>query len=320
MFSIKPINNILDMSEKKAAITIRAIDQNSNSFHEFKKKLKIDYINTTGKRLNESELISAIKNSNAVIAGTEKYTRDVIESSENLQVISRVGVGLDSVDLKAAEDNNIMVFNTPSSPILAVAEHTVALILSLIKNICKYNENTKIGEFNQIQGSLLSEKWVGIIGLGKIGTKVAELLECLGCKIIYYDPYFESTNKKWLKASSLKDLLNRAEIITLHNPPLPDNAPLLNRDNFLLCKSGSILINTARASLIDEKDLLWALNNGIIHAAGIDLLNNESHDNILINHPNVIITPHVASNTVESRTAMEKEAIYNILNFYGGRK
>lgn len=305
------------MSEKKVAITIRTIDQNSNSFHELMNQLSVDYINTTGRRLTESELISAIHNSHAVIAGTEKYTRDVIESSGKLQVISRVGVGLDSIDLKAAEDNNIKVFNTPLSPIQAVAEHTIALILALLKKICKYNENAKNGEFIPIHGFILSGKRVGIIGLGKIGTKVAELLDCIGCTILYYDPYVGATNENWIRVSSIKDLLNRAEIISLHLPPLVDNAPLLNMDNIIQCRRGATLINTARASLIDDKALLWALNNGIICAAGIDVLNDESYDNILISHPNVIITPHVASNTVESRTAMEKEAIDNILNFYG---
>jgi D-3-phosphoglycerate dehydrogenase len=164
---------------------------------------------------------------------------------------------------------------------------------------------------------LLSGKKVGVIGLGRIGKRVAASLHFLGCDILYYDPWVSGAiPDSWIGQSSVTDLLKNADIITLHTPGQADGKPLLDKDTLSFCKKGQVIINTARGSLIDEEALLQALREERICAAGLDVTTIEPYHGPLLKCPRVIITPHVASNTRESRQQMEIEAIENMIKVF----
>jgi len=302
------------MTKQKIAITIRSINTNSPSFQLLREYFDISYINTTGKRLSEPEVIDALHGADVAIAGTESYSKNVIQSSLNLKAISRVGVGLDSIDLECASEHNIKVYNTPNAPTVAVAEHTVALLLDVCKNIVYYNKNSDALAGKAIAGILLNGKKVGVIGLGRIGFKVAIYLCALGCNIGFYDPYLQGKviPKEWVRYSTIGELLEASDIVTLHMPPASDGKPIINVDTVKKFKRGAVIINTARSALIDEKVLLDAVSDGTIMGAGLDvydtLIENESKK-----YPQIVLTPHVASNTEESRRDMESEAIENLI-------
>ena len=302
------------MTKQNLAITIRSLNTNTPSFQRLREFYDISYINKTGKRLSESEVIDALRCADVAIAGTESYSKNVIISSGNLKAISRVGVGLDSIDLECASKHNIKVYNTPNAPTVAVAEHTVALLLAVCKNIVYYNKSADSLNGKAIAGMLLNGKKVGVIGLGRIGFKVATYLCALGCNIGFYDPYLQDKEipEDWTRYSTIGELLGVSDIVTLHMPPASDGKPIINYETVKQFKKGAVLINTARSALIDERVLLDAVSDGTLAGAGLDvydtLIENEG-----INYPQIVLTPHVASNTEESRRDMESEAIENLI-------
>lgn len=302
------------MQKPFLAITIRTFTLDETVRSRLESHFNIGYINTSGRRLTETELLDAIRNADMVIAGTELFSRRIIEAAPKLKVISRVGVGLDSVDLDTTSQRGIRILITAASTVQPVAEHAIALIFCLIKHIAEYNESVRKNEHEIKQASLIQGKKVGIIGFGRIGSRVGELLSCLGCSIIFFDPFISQTpNPTWEKAESLDKLLTCADIITLHVPAQKDNSPLLNREAFNQCRKGVIIVNTARGSLVDEQALFDALSSGKVAGAGLDVVIKEPYYGPLLSFPQVIITPHVASNTTESRRAMEHEAVENLI-------
>jgi D-3-phosphoglycerate dehydrogenase len=306
------------MNKVNTAIVIRSFNLQSEPFRKLSEKTNLVFINASGQRLKGSVLSDAIKDAEGIIAGTELYTKEILNAAPSLRVISRVGVGLDNIDLEYAKKRGIRVLNTPLAPGDAVAEHTIALIYSVMKRIPQYYENTRKGDFSIRQGLMIIGKTVGIIGLGHIGQKVARSLDALGTKIIYYDPFHKKDlPTRWRKTGNIEDLLRTADIITLHIPPQPGNKPILDESAFACCKEGVVIINTARSSLIDEPALAHALDSGIVSAAGLDVLSVEPYKGPLVNYPQVIITPHVASNTEESRQQMEIEAVENMIHTFG---
>ena len=305
------------MNRPPVAITIRSFDQSGRAMKKLNDEFEIVYINSTGLRLSENVLISALKNAEYVVAGTEIFSKKVLEASPNLKVISRVGIGMDNIDIKTAEKCRIQVLNTPEAPGLAVAEHTLALLLTLLKNIPKYNNQTRSGNYTVEPGLMLSGKTVGIVGLGRIGYRVATMLSALGCTINYYDPYIQSRPPtEWISVSSLENLVNSVEVVSLHTPAQKDGSAIFDSKIFAQCKKGIIVINTARGTLIDEKTLIEALDTGIVSAAGLDVFSTEPYKGELLKYPQVIVTPHVASNTVESRQQMEMEAVENMIHIF----
>jgi D-3-phosphoglycerate dehydrogenase len=307
------------MGKFKAAITIRSFGLNIHENKEFCEKFEILYINTTGRRLSESELSHVLRGIEGVIAGTEPFTQQVIESLSDLKVISRVGVGLDSIDLITAKKHGITIMNTPEAPVQAVAEHTLALILDLLKHIANYNQKMQVKDYSIEPGQLLSGKQIGIVGLGRIGHRVAALLDSFGCKISYYDPWVKGDIPgHWNSVSNLEELLVKTDILSLHLPQQANKKPLLDEVSLSLVKKGAIIINTARGSLIDEEALIKALLSGQVGAAGLDVVQNEPYSGKLLEFPQVVMTPHVASNTDESRQQMEVEAVNNMIKTLEG--
>lgn len=310
-----------DMGAVRVAITIRSFDHEGHAMKSLLNHFSVSYQNRSGQRLTEAELIEALKEANAIIAGTELLNKNVLDNCPHLKVISRVGVGIDSIDISVAKERGITIYTTPESPVQAVAEHTLALIFSILKQISYYSRNIPQGNNTLKQGRLLAGKTVGVIGLGRIGCRVANLLDALGSTIQYYDPYVvKDVLETWSCVGSLHELMRSSDIITLHVPAQDDGTPLLDRTAIMACKNGTIIINTARGSLIDEEALFDALEKGLIAGAGLDVLSHEPPSGPLLNHPLVVITPHVASNTVETRQHMEMEAVNNIIRHFEVKK
>jgi D-3-phosphoglycerate dehydrogenase len=307
------------MPKANVAVTIRSFDYTGPAYDILTSRFNTVYTNRSRRRLNEDELIHAIHEVRGVIAGTESFSSRVISSSPDLAVISRVGVGTDTIDMEAARNAAIKVMTTPQSPVFAVAEHTIGLILAVQKKIPAYNHAVLEGDFSVQPSSMLKGKMVGIIGMGRIGQQVATLLDAFGCKIIYYDPFASlEVKRSWKKTASLDELLGMSDIISLHAPAQKDNTPILNREAFNQCRHGIRIINTARGSLVDESALSEALRTGRVAGAGLDVTIKEPYEGPLLAFPQVIITPHIASNTVESRKDMEKEAVENLIKGLGG--
>ena len=314
------LNLWIKMKKMKVAVTIRSFNKKNLCTDAFLKRCDVSFFNETGHRLDDNELIRALHGAEAVIAGTERFGKNVFSASPDLRIISRVGVGIDNIDLDAAKKNNIVVLFTPEAPVQAVAEHTIALMLSVLKHIPLYNSNVRAGDFTLTSGSLLSGKVVGIVGMGRIGKKVAEILIGFGCGIIYYDPFVHSLPEPWEKLDHLEDLIRRADILSLHSPPQADGSPIITSDLLSQCRRGTIIINTSRGSVIDERALMRGLDSGIISGAGLDVFSVEPYTGPLLKYQQVIATPHVSSNTTETREKMENDAIGNLLAEIEGTK
>lgn len=304
------------MDTNTVAITIRSFNTTGPAMDLLRQHFSVVYVNTTGTRLGERDLIDALGDADAVIAGTEGFSESVIELAPTLKAISRVGVGTDNINMKAAERNNIRIFNTPDAPVQAVAEHTLALILALLKHIPEYNENARRGDHSVRPASLLSGKTAAIIGMGRIGFRVAEILDAIGCGIIFYDPFMQrKVPQEWKRADTIEGLLANADIVTLHAAPGTDQSPLLDGGTLKKCDRSPIIVNTARGSFIDEDALVSALREGWVGGAGLDVARNEPLEGPLLEFAQVIVTPHVASNARETREQMEMEAVMNLVEW-----
>jgi len=302
------------MGQDTVAVTIRSFDPEGPAMVKLRGELSVCYVNRDGRRLSEEELSRALRGATGVIAGTEPFTSRVLEAARDLRVISRVGVGLDSVDLEAASRRDIIVTTTPIAPVQAVAEHTLALLLAVAKRIPLYQERLRQGEDAPLPATLLAGKTAGIVGMGRIGSRVGELLDALGCRIAYFDPAVDAGRPSWSRKGSLEELAEVADIITLHAPAQPGNRPLIGREIISRCRRGVLLVNTARGSLLDEEALARGLEQGVIAGAGLDVFAREPYHGPLLRSPQLVATPHVASSTTESRQQMEMEAVDSLID------
>lgn len=265
------------------------------------------------RKLTKEELINLLTNDTlGLIAGLEPLDREVLESS-NLSVISRVGAGLSNIDLKAAEELGIKVCFTPSGPTTAVAELTVGTMLSLVRMVPQMDRDLHRNKWNKRIGFQLEGKTVAIIGYGRIGKKVADLLQSFSVNIIVVDPYIEEDSVDY-PILPLIEALPRADIITIHTS---GEKCILGKSEFPILKMGVYLLNAARGGLVSESLLIEALNDGRVASAWLDTFESEPYSGSLTDCENVILTPHVGSYTVECRAQMEGEAVDNLINVLG---
>lgn len=269
-------------------------------------------INPEGRKLDAAEVVEFLQGVAGVIAGTEPLDADVLNALPDLKVISRCGAGMENVDLEAAAGLGIRVFNTPGAPTLPVAELTVGLILDLLRKVSLMDRNLRRGLWNKLMGSLLFGKKVGIVGFGRIGQKTAELLLPFGVKIKYCDTFAISCSLD-CEPSDFEELLEWADIVTLHCPSPASGEPLLGSEGMGRLKEGAFLINAARGGLVDEDALRKALTDGNLAGAALDVFENEPYKGPLTELDNVILTPHIGSYAAEARVAMERQSVENLL-------
>ena len=275
-------------------------------------------VNTTGKRLNKEELIAQGKDSEGIVAGLEPYDQEVFSALPRLKCISRCGVGVDNVDLAAAKLKNIAVLNTPDVVIQPVAELTVALIFDLLRRLSAHTALMRRHQWERLTGVQMAGRKIGIVGLGRIGRRVAQILNRLDADVYGYDlnpdPLWAQQNN--VAMIGFHDLLSTCDVVTLHLSITPGFPFCLGEEELMRMKKGAILINVARGSLVDETALVTALQSGHLAGAGLDVYSQEPYSGPLCDFPNVVLTPHVATLTQESRLQMEIECVKNIVRFF----
>lgn len=273
--------------------------------------------NTTGKRLLKEDIIQLLKGCDGVVAGLEVYDQNVLNALPQLRCISRCGVGVDNIDLKWTNKNKVTILNTPQVVIQPVAELTVAMIFDLLRNITVHARLMQQRQWKKIIGRNVIGRTIGIVGLGRIGRRVAELLSHFEVKIVGCDV---DADQRWLKKYNvtlltLHQLLKICDVVTIH-VGMSSKPLLLTAKHFKRMKKGSSLINTSRGVVVDEEALYSALQSGHLHGAGLDVFTEEPYVGPLCELPNVILTPHIATLTQESRADMEIEAVNNLVRFF----
>ena len=283
----------------------------------------LDYvINPLGKKPNEDELANILQDFEIVIAGTEKYTDYVLDSAKKLKFISRVGVGLDGINFKSLRKRDIKVSYTPDAPTPAVAELTIASIFSLLRHLHTSNLDMHQGKWKKIPGKSLTNSIVGIIGLGPIGQEVLKIISNFGCEKILLNDINENadiklnTNIKW---ETKENIYKYADIITIHVPLNINTNNMIDKIVLQQMKSDVILINTARGGIINENDLLEALNNGHLGGVSLDVFESEPYSGKLIEINRCLLTPHIGTMTSDCRSLMELQAVEEAIRFCQGK-
>ncbi len=253
------------------------------------------------------DLATAVRDADAlVVRSATDVNAKLIESAQNLRVIGRAGVGVDNVDADAATRKGIVVMNTPGANAIAVAEHTIGLMISLARFIPKADQTTRAGKWEKksLQGTELKGKTLGIIGLGRVGVEVARRAKAFGMKVLAYDPFVSQQLARDLEIElgGLDSLYANSDYISLHVGLTPQTAGMINAASIAKMKKGVRLVNCARGELIDDAALLQALNSGQVAGAALDVFTQEPpKENPLLAAPNVIATPHIAGSTNEAQ-------------------
>lgn len=259
-------------------------------------------------KISHEELLDVISEYDALlIRSASKVTADVIEKAANLKIIGRAGVGVDNIDIPAATARGIIVINSPGGNTIAATEHTMAMMLSMSRNIPIANETMQKGEWNRKKyvGVELKGKTLGVIGMGRIGSGVAKRCMAFDMDVIAYDPYINEERAKAMgvKVGTLDDVITQADFITVHMPLTPDTKGMISMEQMKKMKKGVRLVNCARGGIIDEADLAQAVKDGIVAGAAIDVFTSEPipADHPLLNVPGIVVTPHLGASTVEAQ-------------------
>ena len=266
-------------------------------------------LNPYKRKLAKEELLNLLSDGvTGIIAGLEVLDREAMERS-NLKVISRCGSGLSNVDIQAAQSLGIQVFSTPSGPINAVAELTMGCLLSLLRQICQMDRAMHDRKWDKSIGFELRDRCVAVVGFGRIGRRVGNLIEAFGAKVLAVDPAFTATTEAFT-LMTLQEALPLADVVILH---ASGEDTIIGGAEFARMKRGSYILNAARGGLIDEGALLAALESGIIAGAWLDTFTEEPYSGPLCDFPQVMLTSHIGSYTLECRRKMEMEAVDNLL-------
>lgn len=273
---------------------------------------------------NAAELLPALRTAVAWIAGAAPITGEHLRAAPALRVVARYGVGVESVDLLAAARAGVAVTNTPGANSDAVCEHTVALIFAALRGVAGSDERIRHGDWTVRRGRQLSGSVAGVIGFGRVGRGTAARLTSLGCRVLAHDPFVDGAvlRSAGIEPASIRDLRHRADIVALH---APGGAVLVDASWLADCREGQVIVNTARADLVDEHELARALGDGRVFAYAADTLGSESNTDQrspLLDpqlRDRVTITPHLGAQTVQAIDAMGAMAVADVLAVLGGR-
>jgi D-3-phosphoglycerate dehydrogenase / 2-oxoglutarate reductase len=252
-----------------------------------------------------------------IVKSVIRVDKELLDSSPKLRLIGRAGTGIDNIDKTDAENRGIKVFTVPKGNSVSAAEFTILQILSLCRRVSEVNRFVNDNDFRRhlLEGRELQNMSIGIVGLGNVGTLITKRLKAFGCKIIGYDPY-QKNNEEFVSqggvyAESFNELLSQVDILTFHARLTSKSYHMMGYEQFNKVKKGLMIINCARAELIDQEALLVSLDNGVISSASLDVLEPEppfdlkpeehSYQHDLLNHPKVIFTPHIGASTIEAQ-------------------
>lgn len=282
----------------------------------------VDYvINPLGRKLLEAELAEMITDFDVVIAGTEPITAEVMARAPHLQFISRVGIGLDSVDLLEARRKNITVSYTPDAPAPAVSELTMGLMITLLRHVHQADRHMRNGQWQRFMGRRVAELTVGLLGVGRIGKGVIRLLQPYGARILANDlqpdrDFGQSHGVEWTEKGYIYKM---ADIISLHLPLTQQTKDLITIREMTLMKSDAILINTSRGGIVNENDLCHVLQSSGLGGAAIDVFEMEPYKGPLVGEHRCLLTSHMGSMSQDCRANMELEATKEAIRYIQGR-
>ena len=300
-------------------VTSMSFSKNEHLVKELKGKFPYSTFNTLKYNFTKEELTDFIKEADGAIIGLEKIDKEIITNCPNLEIIAKYGVGLDNIDINACRKHNITVAHTQGTNKLSVAEKTLCFMLALTNNVFQSSYNLKNNNWEKKGGFQLSEKTVGVIGVGNIGKEVIRLLKPFNCNILVNDiidqsDYYKKNN---LEESTKEEIFRNANIITIHTPLTKETRYMINNETISLMKKSAFIINTARGSILNQNDLKNALKNSIIAGAAIDVYEEEPpQDKEFIALPNLITTPHIGGNSYEAIIATGMSAIEHLTTFF----
>lgn len=276
--------------------------------------------NPHGHKLSVPELLPLVGTCHALIAGTEPINGEVLAAASHLQVIVRMGVGVDNIDLAAASQRGVQILTTPDAATRSAAEFTLGLMLNLARGISFSDRALHQGHWQRHFGTELAGKTLGLLGFGRIAQALAPLGQMLGMQVQAHDPYTES---QMLTAQvtpvDFATLLATSDVLSLHCPLTPATHGLLSTSELQSMKPGALLLNTARGALINEAALIHALTHSPLAAAALDVFDEEPYQGPLCDLPNVVLTAHMAANSREARARMELMAITALLQATSSR-
>jgi D-3-phosphoglycerate dehydrogenase len=258
--------------------------------------------------LKGADLLRAVAESDALItrSGTA-VTPELVGAGDRLRIVGRAGVGLDNVDVDACTARGILVINAPTANIISATEHTMGMMLALCRNIPEAHASVRRGEWNRskFMGTELNGKVLGVIGLGRIGTRVTTRARAFGMRVLAYDPYIAPTvgEKVGAEVVSLDELLAQSDVITVHTPMTDETRGMIGPEEIAKMKDGVIVLNIARGGIYEEEALAAALNSGKIAGAAVDVYVTEppGKDNPLLGAKNIVLSPHIGANTIEAQ-------------------
>jgi D-3-phosphoglycerate dehydrogenase len=309
----------------KILVTTRSFRQLDGAHQQILRDAGYEIVNSPfSSRANAEQLAPLMVDVDAAILGLDECNAEVISQSKKLRVISRYGIGLDSVDLKAATDAGVVVTNTPGANTLAVAEHTMALMLCLARHISFFDRQARKDQWSPLSGVELAGSTLGLVGLGRIGKEVARRAKSFNMRIIFYDPFppaQEFTNEVNTTSCTLAELIAESDFISLHLPLTEETHHLINREMLSQMKPSAYLINTARGGLIDEDALFDSLKTEALAGAACDVFAEEPPSgNQLLQLDNFIATPHSGSATRQTTLRMGMMASQNALAVLRGER
>jgi D-3-phosphoglycerate dehydrogenase len=277
------------------------------------------------KGLTPDQLAERIPGYDALIVrSSARATAEVIAAADKLKVIGRAGVGVDNIDLKAASERGIIVMNTPGANTVATAEHTMALLLAMCRNLPQAVASLRKGKWERkkYKGVELRSKTIGIVGLGRVGRRVARRCRAFGMEVICHDPYMSDTRAHEMRVErvSLDELLERSDFITIHAALTPKTKGMFDKEAFAKMKPGVRIVNAARGALIDESALVEALESGKVAGAGLDVMVQEPADpsSPLLHMDNVVVTPHLAASTNEAQREVGIQIVNQVVDALHG--
>lgn len=259
-----------------------------------------------------------------IVRGRTKVTATLLDAANRLKVVGRAGVGVDNIDLAAAQVHGVSVVNAPTSTTIAVAEHTIGLMLALLRATPRADYSMKVGVWNkkELLGAELYGKTLGVVGMGRIGSRVAGYARAFGMHVVAFDPYLtpEQVREGGAEPLDWEKLLASADIITLHVPLTPQTRGMIDSQALGYMKRGVFLVNTSRGDVMDETALLAALERGTVAGVALDVFAKEPPGmTALVAHPRVIATPHIAAQTLEAQQRAARDIAEEVLAALQGK-
>jgi len=314
----------------------------SKNFNNKKKVLMVQGLHEEGQKLllqrddiepitimsaNEDEILEAAKEVHGITVRTANITRKIIENSKNLQVISRHGVGYDSIDVDALNDCGIPLAIAAHSNMISVAEHAMFMLLALSKNVFYYDQFARKADWStrwDIRAWDVAEKNLLVIGFGRIGSRLVKRALAFDMKVFVYDPYVDELEVKKSGANHVNnylDILHEMDAVSLHCPKNEETTNMFSENEFKIMKESAFLINCARGGTVNEVALLDALKSNKIRAAGLDVYDDEpsTSSNPLFALDNILLSPHIAGVTQEATIRMSKQAVQNVLDVFDNK-